>query len=172
MKPEKGKLLVLCIVCLALLAACAGAAADLGRSNPSTPSGEMTVVSSSSLPSSSVLSPVHLEFSPAEYLFDRNETSPAIAYQLHNSTGEAVSFLAHPSLERLEGGQWQPVPWKDGVGVCGTQDPLPEEYSSLLPLHTFYEPLPAGQYRLGFPVTFQDGTSRTVSAEFSLDHRN
>ena len=110
MKVEKGKLFVLCAVCLALLVACAGAAADLGRSGPRTPREEMTVVSSSSLPSSSVLSPAHSELSPAECVFSPNEASPATACQTHNSTGEATSFPAHPAPKHLESGQWQPMP--------------------------------------------------------------
>lgn len=68
-----------------------------------------------------------------------------------NTTGEDGEVLLIPYLEKLdESGAWTEVPWKDGVGFCGTPDPLPPEGKAWSwEIHALWGSLEDGSYRVG-----------------------
>lgn len=91
---------------------------------------------------------------------------------LHNTTGQDASILLIPSLEREnDDGTWGEVPYAQGVGFCGTPDPLPagsrnwSEETDML-----WGPLSNGRYRLSYTVTDSTGSEYTASGEFTIDN--
>lgn len=87
-----------------------------------------------------------------------------------NNTGKDGQVLSIPHLERKnEAGEWEPVPWKEGVGFCGTPDPLPAEgrewSEDLLYL---WGGLEDGTYRLSYEAGATFRTEDMVYGEFTL----
>ncbi|MBD5162516.1 MAG: hypothetical protein HDT14_11010 [Oscillibacter sp.] len=87
-----------------------------------------------------------------------------------NTTGEDGQVVDIPHLEKLrEDGEWENVPFRDGVGFCGTPDPLPtggRVWSEDIP--TLWGALEDGRYRLGYRVTPSGGTEQTIYGEFTI----
>ena len=86
-----------------------------------------------------------------------------------NNTGVGGNMLDIPHLERRnDAGEWEAVPWKEGIGFCGTPDPLPAEGRSWSEdLSVLWEPLEDGRYRLSYEVATFD-TEETAYGEFTL----
>lgn len=87
-----------------------------------------------------------------------------------NNTGKDGHVLDIPHLERKnESGEWEPVPWKDGVGFCGTPSALPAEgrdwSEDLLYL---WGTLEDGTYRLSYEVGDTFDTEDMAYGEFTL----
>ena len=87
-----------------------------------------------------------------------------------NNTGVGGNMLAIPHLERRnDAGEWEAVPWKEGIGFCGTPDPLPAEGQSWSEdLSMLWEPLEDGRYRLSYEVGTTFDTEETAYGEFTL----
>ncbi len=87
-----------------------------------------------------------------------------------NNTGEEGYVLDIPHLERKnEEGAWEPVPWKEGVGFCGTPSLLPaggREWSE--DLLYLWGPLEEGDYRLSYEVGATFKTEERACGEFTL----
>lgn len=87
-----------------------------------------------------------------------------------NNTGKEGYALSIPHLERKnESGEWEPVPWKDGVGFCGTPDPLPmggRAWSEDIPM--LWGALEDGAYRLSYEVGPTFETEEWARGEFTL----
>lgn len=87
-----------------------------------------------------------------------------------NNTGEDGYVLDIPHLERLsDAGEWEAVPYKEGVGFCGTPSTLPaegrewsEQFSML------WGTLEDGRYRLSYEVGAAFETEDTAYGEFTL----
>ena len=104
---------------------------------------------------------------PGEPISAAAETIPA---RIVNNTGETANILFIPHLERLnENGEWQEVPYKDGVGFCGMADPLPAEGRdwSENPAH-LWGMLEEGMYRLSYEVGRDFETETFVYGEFTV----
>jgi len=88
-----------------------------------------------------------------------------------NTTGKAGSILQIPHLDRQNAaGQWEEVPYAEGVGFCGTSDPLPPEGMELLePVEPLWGQLTSGRYRLSFDMTGTDPANRTAGGEFVIE---
>ena len=88
-----------------------------------------------------------------------------------NTTGKASSILLIPRLERQNAaGRWEEVPCAEGVGVCGTSDPLgPEGMELQEPVEYLWGQLAAGRYRLSFDITGTDPVTRTAGGEFLVE---
>lgn len=88
-----------------------------------------------------------------------------------NTTGETGSILLIPHLERQNGaGRWEEVSYAEGVGFCGTSDPLPPEGMELAePVEYLWGQLAAGRYRLSFDITDNDPVTRTAGGEFVIE---
>lgn len=89
-----------------------------------------------------------------------------------NNTGKDAEVQLIPYLEKLdENGAWTDVPFKDGVGFCGTPDPLPPEGKEWSwEISVIWGTLEAGRYRVSCKI-IQDprmDSYRIVSGEFSL----
>lgn len=87
-----------------------------------------------------------------------------------NNTGKDGHVLDIPHLERKnESGEWEPIPWKDGVGFCGTPSALPAEgrdwSEDLLYL---WGALEDGEYRLSYEVGDTFDTEDMAYGEFTL----
>lgn len=87
-----------------------------------------------------------------------------------NNTGETAEVLLIPYLEKLdENGDWVQVPFKDGVGFCGTPDPLPAGGTECSwEISAIWGALEDGRYRMNYKVGPASGMDRTVSGEFTL----
>lgn len=87
-----------------------------------------------------------------------------------NNTGKDAQVLLIPYLEKLdENGEWADVPFRDGVGFCGTPDPLPTEGKEWSwEISMLWGTLEAGQYRLRCKVGPDFHTDGMVSGEFTL----
>lgn len=87
-----------------------------------------------------------------------------------NTTGEDAEILLIPHLEKLDaGGEWVEVPWKEGVGFCGTPDPLPKwgkDWSWEISM--LWGSLEDGRYRIGVKCQPYQDTEETVYGEFTL----
>lgn len=87
-----------------------------------------------------------------------------------NTTGQTTSILLIPHLDRQNGaGQWEEVPYAEGVGFCGTSDPLrPEGMELGEPVAELWGELAAGRYRLSFDITGTDPVTHTAGGEFVI----
>ena len=87
-----------------------------------------------------------------------------------NTTGEDAAVLLIPRLEKQdENGAWNEVPWKEGVGFCGTPDPLPTEGKSWSwEISMLWGSLEDGRYRVGVRCQPYLDTEETVYGEFTL----
>ena len=87
-----------------------------------------------------------------------------------NNTGVGGNMLDIPHLERRnDAGEWEAVPWKEGIGFCGTPDPLPAEGRSWSEdLSMLWEPLEDGRYRLSYEVGPTFDTEEMAYGEFTL----
>lgn len=87
-----------------------------------------------------------------------------------NTTGEDAEVLLIPHLEKAdENGTWTEVPWKDGVGFCGTPDPLPPEGKAWSwEISMLWGSLEDGCYRVGARCQPYQDTEETVYGEFVL----
>lgn len=87
-----------------------------------------------------------------------------------NTTGESAEVLLIPHLERLdENGAWEEVPWREGVGFCGTPDPLPPEGKPWSwEISFLWGSLPDGRYRIGVDCQPYQEEEETVYGEFTL----
>ncbi len=87
-----------------------------------------------------------------------------------NTTGLDGNVLDIPRLEKLEeSGEWTEVPYREGVGFCGTPSGLPargREWSEDISM--LWGALEDGQYRLSYAVGPTDDTEQTASGEFTL----
>ena len=87
-----------------------------------------------------------------------------------NTTGEDGYVLDIPHLEkRNDAGEWEAVPWKDGIGFCGTPSTLPAEgrkWSEELSM--LWDPLGDGTYRLSYEVGAGFETEDIACGEFTL----
>ena len=87
-----------------------------------------------------------------------------------NTTGEDGYVLDIPHLERQnDAGEWEEVPWKEGIGFCGTPSTLSaagrdwsEEISML------WGTLEDGRYQLSYEVGATFETEETAYGEFTL----
>lgn len=93
-----------------------------------------------------------------------------IAVHFINNTGADANVLLIPHLERQdEYGNWQEVPWKDGVGFCSMPDPLPaggrdwSEDAAYL-----WGMLEEGQYRLHYEIRRGAETEAVVCGTFTV----
>ena len=87
-----------------------------------------------------------------------------------NTTGKDAEVLLIPHLERLDGnGEWAEVPFKDGIGFCGTPDPLPPEGKAWYwEVSMLWGDLEDGRYRVGVQCQPYLDTEETVYGEFAL----
>ena len=87
-----------------------------------------------------------------------------------NNTGETANVLLIPYLEKLgEDGAWVEVPFKDGIGFCGTPDPLPAEGKECSwEISMIWGTLGDGQYRLRCKVGTGENLDLCAYGEFSL----
>lgn len=87
-----------------------------------------------------------------------------------NMTGEGGCVLDIPHLERWnDAGEWEAVPWKEGIGFCGTPDPLPAEGRSWSEeLSMLWGTLEDGRYRLSYEVGPSFDTEEIAYGEFTL----
>lgn len=89
---------------------------------------------------------------------------------LINNTGEDGQVLLIPHLERRnEAGEWEEVPYKEGVGFCGTADPLPargKEWSE--DLLYLWGGLEDGRYRLSYEAGKASPKEGRAYGEFTL----
>ena len=87
-----------------------------------------------------------------------------------NNTGKDALVLLIPHLERRsEAGGWEEVPYKEGVGFCGTPDPLPPEGKDWSEdLLYLWGSLEDGEYRLSYEVGDTFETEEWVYGEFTL----
>lgn len=89
---------------------------------------------------------------------------------LINTTGEDGQVVDIPHLEKLrEDGEWETVPFREGVGFCGTADRLPaggRVWSEDIP--ALWGALEDGRYRLSYHVSPTGGTEQTIYGEFTL----
>ncbi len=86
-----------------------------------------------------------------------------------NGTNEDAGVVFIPTLERLHGEIWEKVSLPEGIGFCGTADPLPAggmAWSQELSL--LWGDLGAGTYRLSYQVTGSAGAEHTASGVFTL----
>lgn len=87
-----------------------------------------------------------------------------------NNTGEDAYVLDIPHLEKLdEDGAWNEVPYKDGIGFCGTPSTLPaqgREWSEDISM--LWGSLEDGRYRLSYDVGPTFDTEETICGEFVL----
>lgn len=104
---------------------------------------------------------------PGEPISAAAETIPA---RIVNNTGETANILFIPHLERLnENGEWQEVPYKDGVGFCGMADPLPAEGRGWSENPAYlWGMLEEGMYRLSYEVGRDFETEEFVYGEFTV----
>lgn len=100
-----------------------------------------------------------------------SSVSEIIAVHFVNNTGEDASVLSIPHLERKdENGDWQEVPWKEGIGFCGTPDPLPvsgRDWSEDL-MYLWGRLEEDGQYRLYYEVNPYSESEVNVYGEFTV----
>lgn len=94
-----------------------------------------------------------------------------LAFSIHNESGADVEILLIPTLEYInEFGNWEVLLFLEGVGFCGTPDPLPQGSKDWsVELNTLWGELPDGQYRLGYTVTDSSGIEHTVWGEFTFE---
>ena len=87
-----------------------------------------------------------------------------------NNTGEDGYVLDIPHLERKnEAGEWEPVPWREDVGFCGTPSPLPVEGRDWSEdLRCLWGALEDGEYRLSYEVGATFATEEWAYGEFTL----
>ncbi len=87
-----------------------------------------------------------------------------------NNTGEDGCVLDIPHLERQNAvGEWEPVPWKEGVGFCGTPSLLPAEGRDWSEdMRYLWGPLEDGTYRLSYEVGPDERTEDRAYGEFTL----
>lgn len=87
-----------------------------------------------------------------------------------NNTGKDGYVLDIPHLERQnDAGEWEAVPWKEGVGFCGTPSTLPaegREWSEELSM--LWNPLDDGLYRLSYEVGETFETEDIAYGAFTL----
>ena len=90
--------------------------------------------------------------------------------RLINNTGEDGQVLLIPHLERRnEAGEWEEVPYKEGVGFCGTADPLPAEGKEWSEdLLYLWGGLEDGRYRLSYEVGRASPKEGRAYGEFTL----
>lgn len=93
-----------------------------------------------------------------------------IAVRFINNTGADADVLSIPHLERRdENGKWKEVPWKDGVGFCGTPDPLPAEGRDWSENAAYlWGMLEEGRYRLHYEVNRESGADAAAYGEFTV----
>ncbi|MDE7245875.1 MAG: hypothetical protein K2O18_18135 [Oscillospiraceae bacterium] len=99
------------------------------------------------------------------------QMAETIPVHIINTTGEENSILWIPHLERQNiSGQWEEVPFADGVGFCGMSDPLPAGGDDLsAPVQTLWGSLEAGRYRISYDITGSGTAVRTAGGEFVLE---
>lgn len=94
---------------------------------------------------------VYLEISS-----DTFAVGDVIKYTYVNNTGLAVNILSIPRLEIETATGWEPVPFCDGVGFCGTPDSIAANSRSLeweLDTEMLYgSALESGRYRLSLSI--------------------
>lgn len=87
-----------------------------------------------------------------------------------NTAGEDGCVLDIPHLERQnDAGEWEAVPWKEGIGFCGTPSALPaegREWSEMLSM--LWGTLDDGRYRLSYEVGATFETEDVAYGEFTL----
>lgn len=87
-----------------------------------------------------------------------------------NNTGEGGNMLHIPHLEkRNEAGEWEEVPYREGIGFCGTPDPLPvegQEWSEEISM--LWGSLTDGEYRLSYEVGATFDTEDVAYGTFTL----
>lgn len=88
-----------------------------------------------------------------------------------NTTGQTGSILLIPHLDRQNAaGQWEEIPYTEGMGFCGTSDPLPPEGMEIQePVELLWGRLASGRYRLSFDITGTDPVTRTAGGEFVVE---
>lgn len=85
-------------------------------------------------------------------------------YTLFNRTGEELSALFIPTLEKQTGDGWEILPLN--AGFCGVRDPFPAVHRGTVSLD-WWENLEPGRYRLSFSVQWE-GEDYRPSCTFSL----
>ena len=87
-----------------------------------------------------------------------------------NNTGVGGNMLDIPYLERQnDAEEWETVPWKEGIGFCGTPDPLPAEGQSWSEdISMLWGTLEDGRYRLSYEVRPTFDTEEIAYGEFTL----
>ena len=85
-------------------------------------------------------------------------------YTLFNRTGEDLSALFIPTLEKQTGDGWEILPLE--AGFCGVRDPFPAVHRGTVSL-VWWENLEPGRYRLSFSVQWE-GEDYRPSCTFSL----
>lgn len=93
-----------------------------------------------------------------------------LTFTIVNDSGADAQILFIPTLERetAEGG-WEPVPFLDTVGFCGTLSTLPAgEKDWGEDLAFLWGSLPGGEYRIRYTVTDSGGQEHTAQGAFTL----
>lgn len=93
-----------------------------------------------------------------------------IPVQFINTTGKDGYVLDIPHLERQnDAGEWEEVPYREGIGFCGTPSTLPagvRDWSE--DISVLWDALEEGQYRLSYAVGPDFDTDQTVYGEFTV----
>jgi hypothetical protein len=107
--------------------------------------------------------PVALEIAQAPVSL----SGEGIPFCIVNRTEETVQVLLIPTLERQEGGAWQPLACN--TLFCGTPDGIADAFESEVPF-AWYDDLAPGRYRLSYSQVAEAGyeSIETLSAEFDL----
>lgn len=172
-------LLLMVIIAFSILASCG--ADDNPEENgafeqaPTVEPVEMETVSVSTPPEEEVV--VNIEIPPTddkqslELLLPDNSYSlysNVIPYSIVNDTGKHAEVLLIPILEKETDSGWEKLA-PEGVGFCGTPDPVDTQREGELPLEWYASSLTVGRYRLSFEVVESSQKIETVSAVFELD---
>lgn len=171
------RIFAILLAVLMSLTACAAGGADVPREPVSGPSGPAAAVEPAPV---SQPVPQALPELEADYeLYISDEPFPAVdgciatdrlPVYFINNTGEDAYVLDIPHLEKLnEDGVWNEVPYKDGVGFCGTPSCLPaagREWSEDVSM--LWDDLEEGRYRLSYAAGPTFDTEETVSGEFTV----
>lgn len=94
----------------------------------------------------------------------------SIPFSVYNTSGRDAEILLIPTLYRQnDAGDWEEVPVDEGIGFCGTPDPLPPgEKQWSVPVSTLWGNLYAGEYRLSYQITDAKGQESAVMGQFTL----
>ena len=87
-----------------------------------------------------------------------------------NTTGQDGYVLDIPHLERRnDAGEWEAVPYREGIGFCGTPSTLPAEGRNWAEgISMLWGTLDDGTYRLSYEVGLTFETEDTAYGEFTL----